>query len=43
MNTTFFWNAKIVISEEANYTCMATNKYGSDEEKVAVVFTGVDS
>lgn len=43
VNTTFFWNAKVVVKEEANYTCVATNKYGTDVGEVSVIFTGVNS
>ncbi len=32
--------ATIVIKEEGNYTCVATNKYGTDVGEVSVIFTG---
>ncbi|KAL9967821.1 hypothetical protein ACROYT_G026118 [Oculina patagonica] len=31
--------ATIVIKEEGNYTCVATNKYGTDVGEVSVIFT----
>ncbi len=34
------WSAWIVIREEGNYTCIATNKYGTDVGEVSVIFTG---
>ncbi len=30
----------IVLIEEGNYTCVATNKYGTDMGEVSVIFTG---
>ncbi len=32
--------ATIIISEEGNYTCVATNRHGTDVEEVSVIFTG---
>ncbi|XP_078375843.1 uncharacterized protein LOC144659298 [Oculina patagonica] len=41
-NTTLFWNADVVVNEEANYTFVATNKYGSDVGVVSVIFKDCD-
>lgn len=41
VNTTS--TARIVIKEEANYTCVATNKYGTDVGTVSVIFTGINA
>ena len=38
VNTAYI--AAIRLHEEGNYTCVATNKYGSDVGEVSVIFTG---
>ena len=32
--------ATIMLFEEGNYTCVATNKFGTDVGQVSVIFTG---
>ena len=33
-------SATVELREEGNYTCLVTNKYGTDIGKVSVIFTG---
>ena len=35
--------ASIRVNEEGNYTCQATNKYGTDETEFVVIFEGEDT
>ena len=35
--------SSIRVNEEGNYTCQATNKYGTDEREFVVIFEGEDT
>ena len=39
VNTTAV-NAKTQVNEQGNYTCVGTNKYGTDRAEVTVIFAG---
>ena len=39
MNTTAVY-AKTQVNEQGNYTCLGTNKYGTDRAEVTVIFAG---
>ncbi len=41
VNTTYA--AYTILNEEGNYTCVATNKYGTDVGEVSVIFKGKNS
>ena len=30
----------VILREEGNYTCVATNRYGTDVGEISVIFTG---
>ena len=44
MNSTVLVNetdaARITLNQEGNYTCIATNKYGTDVKAFSVIFSG---
>ena len=40
VNTTAI-KAKVQVNEQGNYTCLGTNKYGTDKAEVTVIFAGI--